>query len=250
MHVLGVMEHYKFIILIIDSDSDPIYASFREIIRKYMNTYPNDIKAFFIRSSPNILEPMIDGDTLYTHGTESFVPGIMCKSIESMKYCLQTYSFDFLIRTNMSSFWNYHLLMEKHTPTLQYNIQHTAFPRTKLVSAYNGGIYNNIAFPSGCGFIMSRDVVEACVLNIHLVNVYEHYDDVIFGKLLKLLNITITYGDRYDFTCDTNAHIKEKEMYLIYPHLHYHYRVKGSVTKEGDVRVHQILYDAIYNPKA
>jgi hypothetical protein len=244
------MEHYKFIILIIDSDSDPIYASFREIIRKYMNTYPNDIKTFFIRRSPHIHEPTIQGDTLYTHGAENFIPGIFEKTIRSMDFCLKNYSFDFLIRTNMSSFWNYHLLLEKHTPTPKNNFLHTPFSREKFVCAYAGGIHNGVYFPSGCGYIMSRDVVDLCVKNFELVNCYSHMDDVLMGRLLQLINITCTWGDRYDFTCSTNINTKREEIYLIYPHLHYHYRVKGGATKEGDVNVHQMLYDNIYGSSA
>jgi hypothetical protein len=233
------MEHYKFIILIIDSDSDPIYDSFREIIRKYMNTYPNDIKTLFIRRSPHIHEATIVGDTLYTHGVENFIPGIFEKTIHSMDFCLKNYSFDFLIRTNMSSFWNYHCLLEKYE----------TFPRSRFVCA-SIGVHDNIKFPSGCGHILSRDVVECCVMNYHNVNRYRYLDDVVIGSILQLGNIPITVGDRFDFTSSTNKEVAKQDIINSNHSTHYHYRVKGGATKEGDMNVHQILYDNIYGSSA
>lgn len=235
--MINIMEHYKFIILIIDSDTDPIYASFREIIRKYMNTYPKDIKSFFIRKSAHVSSPTIEGDTIYTHGVESFYPGILEKTFDSMEYCLDKFSFDYIIRTNMSSFWNYHTLLEKYT----------SFPNHNFVCAAIG-IYDNIPFPSGCGFIMSRDVVVNCINNSHMIDFNRFFDDVMIGHLLQKLAIHITPGDRYDFT-SSNTHITNHDITMSNPLSHYHYRVKGN-QKDGDVHVHQMLYDAIYTPKA
>lgn len=228
------MEHYKFIILIIDSDSDPVYASFREIIRKYMNTYPNDIKSFFIRRSSDIHELTVQGDTIYTHGEENFIPGIFEKTIHSMDFCLKNYSFDFLIRTNMSSFLNYHCLLEKYA----------TFSRNKFVCAVRC-VYNNIPFPSGAFGIMSRDVVNHCVMNYEKGDRYKYYDDVVLGQLIGLQGVDITYADRFQIMYYTNKNVTVQEIMNSNPSSHYHYRVKGDI-KDGDANVYQMLYDIIY----
>ncbi len=232
------MEHYKYIILIIDNDSDPVYASFREITRKYINTYPNDIKVFFIRRSPDIHDPTVQGDTIYTHGEENFIPGIFEKTIYSMDFCLKNYSFDFLIRTNISSFWNYHCLLQKYV----------TFPRSQFVYAIIGD-YNNITYPSGSGIIMSRDVVDYCVMNYEMVERNTYFDDVVIGKLLGIQGINIVLSDRFDIIYRDNKNVTVKEIMNSNPFNRSHYRIK-SATKEGDANVHKMLYDIIYGSSA
>lgn len=232
------MNHYKFIILIIDSDSEPVYASLREVTRKYMNTFPNDIKSFFIRRSPDIHEPTVQGDTIYTHGEENFIPGIFEKTIHSMEFCLKNYSFDFLIRTNLSSFLNYHCLLEKYA----------TFSPNKFVCAVRS-VHDNIPFPSGAFGIMSHDVVSHCVTNYDKCDRFKYYDDVALGQLIALQGVDITQADRFQIMFYTNKNVTIQDIMSYNPTTHYHYRVKGDI-RDGDAKVHQLLCDVIYGSSA
>ena len=135
--------HYKIIFLIISSDTDSVYAQMRELSPKYYNLYKNKIKFFFIE---NIImeEDIIEkNDFLYINGSESFIPGIFQKSIKAIEYINNKYSYDYVIRTNLSTFWHIENLFK-----LLDNI-----PKKKFA-----GGYTFQGFISGTAIIMSRDV--------------------------------------------------------------------------------------------
>ena len=136
--------NYKIIFLIISSDNEGVYPQMRELSPKYLDLFKNDIKYFFIENRENIEEEVIeDNNFLYIKGSESFIPGIYQKSIKAIEYVSNKYSFDFVIRTNLSTFWN--------IPNL-FNLLDS-----KPKERFSGG-YSFQGFISGTGIIMSKDV--------------------------------------------------------------------------------------------
>lgn len=160
----------KIIILIIANDS-PTYLKMQGIWRKYMNLHPN-IHAFFIKSDPNILCDIFldkDNDTIFIKDTESLIPGIYNKTIRSIEYCLRTIDFDFIYRTNLSSF-------------LDLNGLYEFFLSNKIDYGGYIGNHESILFASGSGFILSR---EASIYLINNTLESELPDDVIIAKILS-----------------------------------------------------------------
>ena len=98
-----VKSHYKLIVLIIASAGES-YDLFAECWREYMNLFP-EVKSLFVISDPNLEDDYMVFDTGYINkGFESIVPGILNKTIKAMKYCNDTFTYDHLLRTNLSSF--------------------------------------------------------------------------------------------------------------------------------------------------
>ena len=136
--------HYKIIFLIISSNNEEIYTKMRELSPKFYELYPDKIKYFFIENKSDLNEIVIEDDNhLYINGTESFIPGIYQKSIKAIEYVTNNYSFDYIIRTNLSTFW--------HLPNLFKLLD--SIPHEKFA-----GGYAFQGFISGTGIIMSRDV--------------------------------------------------------------------------------------------
>lgn len=218
----------KIIILIIANDSPQYYLDMQEMWRKYMNTHPN-ITAFFIKSDPNLQQDVVldnDKNTIYIRGYEHYLPGIFNKTIASIKYCLQTMDFDFIYRTNLSSF-------------LDLNKMYDFFLSNKI--DFGGAIGNKdgIVFSSGCGFILSK---EACIYltensSHELHNIY--LDDVVIGYILNKKYPPEVIG-RNDISNIADPCFMNNTTNI------FHFRCKSTDNHEETCQKMQILYSTIY----
>jgi len=170
--------HYKIFFLIISSDNEPVYAQMKELSTKYYNLYSNKIKFFFIENRPFVYYECIDyNNFLYNNGTESFVPGIYQKSVKAIEYINKKYSYDYVIRTNLSTFWH----MENLFSFLDLK------PKENFAAGYS---YQG--FISGTGIIMSHDVGNIVVSNLNNSHIM---DDIAISQTIQsqgihLYNIT------------------------------------------------------------
>jgi hypothetical protein len=185
--------------LIISSDTEGVYAEHKKVWSSYMNSNPQ-IESYFIqyRNGPQEIE----GDIFWLNGVESF-PAILTKTLDSIEYFLQKDSYDFIVRTNLSSVWNFKVLLE-HLNTL---------PREKV---YNGfiGHYGNITFVSGSGIIMTQDVANILIKNREIAQSTKIMDDVDIAYALYTRDVYPSHGKRNDT--------------LTYDEKSYHYRIKSS----------------------
>ena len=95
----------KIIILILANDSG-IYLECQKLWKTYMNLHPN-IKSYFIKFNPELTtDILVDNNTIFIKGNESFITGCLIKTLESINYVLKNEDFDFIFRTNMSSVVN------------------------------------------------------------------------------------------------------------------------------------------------
>ena len=180
----------NIIILIIANDDNESYIEMQQIWRKYMNNHSN-IKSYFIKNKIDINEDIIvnqEENTIYVKNNENLIPGILQKTIKSFEYCLQNFEFDYIYRTNLSSF-------------IDLNKAYHFLENNKF--DYGGcGIYkcimNHTLFASGCGFIISKNCTQELINNKNLIN-YKIIDDVAIGEvLIYKLNYNIFNISRYD----------------------------------------------------
>ena len=109
------------------------------------------------------------------------------KTLDVFQTCIQEFEFDYIFRTNVSSYVD--------LPRLNEFIRHRP-----LTNYYAGviGEYQGISFASGCGYFISRDVVEKVLKNR---DSWDHnlIDDVSLGKLVtRSLQINIEEVGRID----------------------------------------------------
>ena len=99
-------KYYKLIILIIAShgDGQTHYDLFKKCWEEYMNRFP-EAKCFFLYSDENIESDIYVTANSITHKSkESLVPGILFKTNAGKYFCHKKFKYDFLLRTNLSSF--------------------------------------------------------------------------------------------------------------------------------------------------
>jgi hypothetical protein len=165
--------HYKIIFLIVSSDNEPVYAQMKELSPKYYNLYSNKIKYFFIENRQMVDNEFIEENNfLYINGTEC-IQGMYQKTVKAIEYINKKYSYDYVIRTNLSTFWH----MENLFSFLDLK------PKENFAAGYS---YQG--FISGTGIIMSHDVGNKIVSNLNNSHVLE---DVAISQTIQSHGINL-----------------------------------------------------------
>lgn len=241
---------YKAIILVIassDSSSDryffkkikPEWRPFFPILKRVHHAYMNevsDIKMMFVYGKTE--EPLDSNDLSYDV-VENDYPGIISKTLMAMEQVDKEYDYDFIVRTNLSTFWD----LPKLTKRLD------TLPKTNCIAGTpvlfkdpDGNVYNYVA---GFDLVMSRDVVKALV---------EHKQEVIDQKVYGMMeDLSIcTAAERYcshqKFTAFNHAcvaGIRDSNMHVIRAMIKQrdadHYRVKTLMDRNMDKKLMNIL---------
>ncbi len=231
---------YRLIILIIDSD-DPVYTVHRATWRQYMNSDP-EILSLFLRCSPACEQPQLDmsANTLTFKGTESLVPGILQKTLDGFEYCLRQFSFEHILRTNISSFFVF--------PLLKNNILHS-IPQALCYAGVRINNHYNTDFVSGAGFYISPDIAHRLVQNrgacpAHLP------DDVAVGYFLTRTEDTpiCSLPTQFDFVFDTDMDHDSEKLAEAAARNAYHFRIKNMYDRlRFDTHYMRLLLKTYYN---
>lgn len=227
----------KVVILIITSPDD-LYDNLKKIARIWDNSHP-DVKSFFIECDPEITSVVCEDDTIYVPGFDGFGLPIIKKTIEAMRYVSENYDYDFIYRTNISSF----LILDRFVNFVD------KLPRSGI---YNGVIGNHEGqlFVSGAGFLLSKDNVRLLIsgkkeLLTECLD-YVDYDDVAIGKFFQLHNIHPTTSHRIDII----DFLKDISKLNNIPNDIYHFRIKNNnpgMRSNRDLFIHTELLRIFYN---
>jgi len=206
----------KILISVLSLEQEP-YISLEKTIRDTWasKTYPNVDIIYYYGGSDEI---KLVGDKFYSNTSEGLY-NIGYKTLNLFDYLLKNHDFDYIFRTNSSSYVNIEELLE----FIEYK---------PLENFYSGviGNYGGINFASGSGYFISRDLVE---LVVEQKDRWDHtlIDDVSLGKLMSENGIKIYKGKRCDminYTHNMNNH--------------YHYRVKTENNRSNDIKLMFILH--------
>lgn len=182
----------QILVLIISSNTLPIYKYNKEIWRLYMNNFPN-IDSYFIEynSELELESDILEKDTLYFKGIESF-ENIIHKTLKSIDFFINqiTKKYDFIIRSNLSTVCDFHMLQK-------YLLE---LPIKNNIYAGHFGPYYNLEtyyfwfnFVGGTGIIMSRDICEMLLesSNRILAENFKNMDDIDIGFVMYHNNIPL-----------------------------------------------------------
>ena len=218
----------KLIILILAND-DNLYIEMQKLWKTYMNNH-NNIKCYFIKYNINLQdEIIIDNDTIFIKGYESFIPGCLDKTIKSIEFFIKNnIDFDFIFRTNLSSVVHLNKL---------YNLLHTSIMCAGVI-----GNYNNINFISGAGILISKDFCCDLIKNKNCLN-YNVIDDLSIGKFIMDKNINIVPLTRFE------AYNYEDNIELITSNIikdYFHFRCKANKDIQKTIDLMKKIIEIIY----
>jgi|LauGreSuBDMM15SN_2_FD.fasta_scaffold21548_2 hypothetical protein len=200
---------YSVIVLIIASSGD-IYDLFLELwrekikcwIRKGGDSLAVDYRFFFVFADPFLMEDVIcKDDCIYCKCEESLEPGILLKTMMAMCFCENELVYDSILRTNLSSFWNFSVLSLEIISNMEISIGTIFFqfidrnrldinPRWKdylerMDSLFPiGSVGDVFYFLDGAGFLLSREMIRLLLLPFPIEPLLDIPDDVAISILL------------------------------------------------------------------
>ena len=221
----------KIIVLIIASDDKDYYIEMQKCWRLYMNNHKN-IKCYFIKCNPLINEHVIineEENTIYCKLKETYVPGLLLKTLMSITHIYNTMDFDYIYRTNLSSLIDLNKM---------YNYIN------KRTINYGGVIVNyehklsKPSFASGAGFWLRKNVCKYIIDNLDRINILL-VDDVALGLLLCPI-----YGINSELRIDINN--KDLVTSKMIDNEVYHYRCKVEDNMMETCEIQKKLIKIIY----
>jgi hypothetical protein len=232
--------HYRAVILILASNNNTIYKNCRMIWKKYMNKDPT-IKVFFVYGKMNykLTEYNPICDLIYNDIMDESQPINMEKTIKAMEYIDSLYTYDFFIRTNLSTFWD-------------FNKIHLHLNELPTSNCYAG--YSHITFVSGTDIILTPDIIKIIIQNKNHI-IYDTVDDLALGLYLyDVLKMPIIRKNTKmcwieDITdINQDAQLTQRINDSKYDSMS-HYRVKNKedVRESVDLYVYTKLLKIIYN---
>ncbi len=218
----------KIIILIISSNNIVYYKNMRDIWKKYMNNHPN-ITSFFIENDISIDKEIIvnkEKNTIYYKDEESYVPGILNKTIKIIEYCFDNYDVDYIYRTNLSSIIDFDKLY--------------SFIQNNDID-YAGHDY--VRFISGSGIILSKKACKILIEDKSLINNSEP-DDLAIG--IKLENhVEKKHIEYYGLSSLDDKIFNDDEIKKINPII-FQYRCRFANEHDNTAQVMEKVYKKIY----
>ena len=291
---------YDIIILLI-ANHTALYDKFIQIWNKYESTFPS-IKVFYVygevgevdevdevgevgevrevegnsqqhslstRAAKRAKRAKREGNNIIVNCHESLIPGILIKTIKALEFIETNYSYDYLLRSNLSSFFRFDRLLQ-HVKALnnrnkvyqgfqgyhEYlsnensNIPSMGFLPRSNVEKSAGELKIlpiTVPFISGAGILMSKDVVQLLIEKQSSLN-YSLIDDVAIGDFMQKFGIILQNTGkncRYDFINETRSNMSEDKIRLISPNI-FHFRIKNRKKRDLDVIVMEKLYRVFY----
>jgi len=165
--------------------------------------YPDCVKLYFVFADPDAPTMIsVTGDMITVRGKECICPGILYKTRAAMEYLLKHEEFDYLLRSNLSSFFNVEHLLKflKDMPRTNAMFGQLMFER----------------FLSGSGYIMTPDIIQR-FLDWDFseeFNPMRVYDDDIVGKFMTLHDIP-----RFTWTMEDARDLKDEDAIQIRCHV-------------------------------
>jgi len=231
------------IILVIASRGkiyDSLVENYWKYIINYVNFKYNNIKIYLLYGNCNIDNININKDNIlhFKDIKENLEPGILLKTIKAFEYIDNKYKYDFILRTNLSSFFIIDNLIKL------YN----GFHKKMLYSGVIGNYKNKSKFCSGAAFFLSRDVIKYILSNKNKIN-YNIIDDVSIGMLLSI-NKLIKFKPlpRFNIINNQKRTNNQKQILLqnIIKNNHYHIRIKNPKDRLIDIDYMKFFTEKLY----
>lgn len=201
----------RALVLVLASDTQPIYLEHQRLWRTYMHSTPN-VDCYFYKGDPTLeSEAELKGDTLFLR-IEDTLETVYEKTLRAFDFFLPTLSsYTHVFRTNLSSV----VIFDRY---LQYC---TTIPREGFCSAWIGD-YDGQKYPAGAGYTITPDLIRRLTTERPPRRVQ---DDVSLGYALREWGIPITAAPRVDLGSESYVEAWRGQI----PSTVFHFRAKQLI---------------------
>ena len=252
-------QRYRLVILVLSSCGG-VWDEFRRIWELYAHRFP-EVKTYFIYAGEDNKEPK-PSDLVFRNIKDSYPMNIE-RTLEAFKYIESKYDYDFLLRTNLSTFWDLERLLKNldNLPTENcYQGDGPLPPWYSPESRY---------YLSGVDTIVNRSMVDK-IVNIDeamrqcLINEVHgsrrkprgtEPEDSAMGRFFHgflgapMIKSNIHMMEHLGMVFDNHSHI-HREISLAEALNHDHFRIKSAVNRESaDPVIMNVLYQHYYGDK-
>jgi hypothetical protein len=183
------------------------YDKMYNITRKYYSKFYPEVLTIYYLFDENINEPIVKNDILLIPGKESYIPGILDKTIKAMELT-KNIDYKYLLRSNISTIVNMKNLLNylNKNKNIEYGgswkMTHIRKGFRDPQNGINDDRYDGLDFISGTGIVLSKKIVEKILENRDKID-YSIVDDVSIGYFLQKntnikpisFDLTISYED-------------------------------------------------------
>lgn len=180
----------KLLILVLSSKTYPSTRNQKAQIKTWVKNTPPDVEIIFYTSGQ---KESINKNILTVNAGKK-TSDIGDKTIKAFDWIIKNRDFDYIFRTNTSSYLNIENLL-KYIRDLN-NSREFVYGGKKM-SLPKNNLRDKVEFVSGAGILLNRKTLDLILNNAKSFEL-EEWDDVAIGKLLQEKNITITPGYRFD----------------------------------------------------
>ena len=199
-------KHYKAIILVLASDNTVFYQECKRIYEVYMFAHP-DIKVLFVYGAGTSFERK-DYDLVYDDIPENYYPGMITKTLRAVEHIDNTYDYDYLIRTNLSTFWDFSRLLKRLE-----NLPSTNCISGSRIWNTSKGI-TSAEYIAGVNLVLSRDLVKDIITNIDEVCSWSNIpEDLAISQ--HFINKGVELHPHHPTACQRIVHITQDNVDII-----------------------------------
>jgi hypothetical protein len=231
------IEHYglKILNLVLFSHSKE-YDEMYRITREYYRQFSNVTTIYYTFSESLKGSESLRDDILYLHGKESYIPGILDKTMKAFSYGVKAFpSYDYIVRSNISTIVNFSLLQNNlRSNPIQYG------GGLLLPYSING---NDIVYASGTSIIVEMALAKELCKKTDKAR-YDVIDDVAIGALIKEYFPTVTPVSigHFELIPDMNGVCNLQHLSLSDTIF---YRNRSSTDRNIDVQQMKCIIDAL-----
>lgn len=232
---------YRAVILILASNQNNICKNARKIWKYYMNIDPS-FKVYFVYGELD--EPLenydSESDLIYQDIKESY-PVYFQKTLRAMAEIDSKVSYDFFVRTNISTFWDFEKL----------HMHLNELPKEKCYSG-DGPLHG--FYLSGVDTIVTPEMIKSIVENSHLLN-FSLAEDATMGEYfhrhlgVPMLPNRICFFEEFTIIDNIQERVIREKIIENINNQTDHYRVKtlNGPREEIDLVIYKLLLEYIYN---
>ena len=245
VNTVSFKPYYRAVVLVLASDNTPLYQNFRKVYQAYLDVNPN-IKVFLVYGNQYSFIPQ-EHDLVFDDVEENYYPGMITKTIRAFEYVESNYDYDFLVRTNISTFWDFNRLLKRLDKQPKDRCITGSFRQCPIKG---GG--RSPHYVSGVNLVLSKDLVQEAIKQQHKLCSLDLPEDWALSQIFIDMGLpprpsipgAIHFMEK--FTSDDETPILN-EIEAARKNNHDHFRIKNESNRDViDMKVASILLKEYY----